>query len=405
MLTAMAPASAAVSHCRGAVSTLHFVTDYKCIRWGQGASHKVKRLIQCLEKHKATFEQVWLSQLMHMSSACPRDRPLGLPGRYVGEYKGMEWFLCPWAGGNSTDCFRINEWGNSHHCWIRWLATTGTSREYLPPARREKTQPGHLKKSGVHSIMKSRNLTRGLCLTKLPLPWGEIFNFAACILQFPWYRPGGRPPEASRWHVHNLVSSYMKLFMPCKYACGYVRWRSTLVYVKFLVHMGTVYASPQNLARLPLMITLHEEMTRCSEPGQEAAERSSVLWLQKVNGPMNSPRTTQAYAHLPFLRRLADWFSRIPSAILSTLWFWSPLAVRTCGLGPRYIIRDWNSTRHFLHGWNKRFDRFPQIVQDRQKVFFFSLVLYFLSIFPPIKPPPPPPPPSLPPHLTGSSYP
>ena len=90
MLTAMAPASAAVSHCRGAVSTLHFVTDYKCIRWGQGASHKVKRLIQCLEKHKATFEQVWLSQLMHMSSACPRDRPLGLPGRYVGEYKGME---------------------------------------------------------------------------------------------------------------------------------------------------------------------------------------------------------------------------------------------------------------------------------------------------------------------------
>ena len=89
-------------------------------------------------------------------------------------------------------------------------------------------------------------------------------------------------------------------------------------------------------------------MTRCSEPGQEAAERSSVLWLQKVNGPMNSPRTTQAYAHLPFLRRLADWLSRIPSAILSTLWFWSPLAVRTCGLGPRYIIRDWNSTRLFL---------------------------------------------------------
>ena len=27
------------------------------------------------------------------SSACPRDQHLSLPGGYIGEYKGMEWFI------------------------------------------------------------------------------------------------------------------------------------------------------------------------------------------------------------------------------------------------------------------------------------------------------------------------
>ena len=33
-----------------------------------------------------------------MSSACPWGRTPGQPGEYVGQYKGMNWLLCPWAG-------------------------------------------------------------------------------------------------------------------------------------------------------------------------------------------------------------------------------------------------------------------------------------------------------------------
>ena len=64
----------------------------------------------------------------------PLGRPPGWPGGYVGEFKGMEWVPCPWAGGNSRDCFRINElgWGNSQHCWIM-VSNTGISREHLRP--------------------------------------------------------------------------------------------------------------------------------------------------------------------------------------------------------------------------------------------------------------------------------
>ena len=33
-----------------------------------------------------------------MSSASPRGQPLGQPGRYVGEYKEVDGFLCPRVG-------------------------------------------------------------------------------------------------------------------------------------------------------------------------------------------------------------------------------------------------------------------------------------------------------------------
>ena len=90
------------------------------------------------------WHSVMLATVMHMSSACPRGRPPGWRGGYVREFKGMEWVLCPWAGGNSRDCFRINElgWGNLQHCWIM-VSNTWISREHLPPARREKTQIAH----------------------------------------------------------------------------------------------------------------------------------------------------------------------------------------------------------------------------------------------------------------------
>ena len=48
---------------------------------------------------------------MHMSSACPRGRTPGQPGGYVGEYKGMDWILCPWGGENLRHCFKFEEKG------------------------------------------------------------------------------------------------------------------------------------------------------------------------------------------------------------------------------------------------------------------------------------------------------
>ena len=53
------------------------------------------------------------SEIMHMSSACLWGRTPGQPGEYVGEYKGMNWLLCPWAGENSRHCFEFEGkgWG------------------------------------------------------------------------------------------------------------------------------------------------------------------------------------------------------------------------------------------------------------------------------------------------------
>ena len=53
--------------------------------------------------------------LMHMSSACPRGRTSGQPGGYVGEYKGMDWILCPWGGENSR---QKGGWGIRKFCKI-----------------------------------------------------------------------------------------------------------------------------------------------------------------------------------------------------------------------------------------------------------------------------------------------
>ena len=62
-----------------------------------------------------------LLSVMHMSSACPWGRTPGQPGECVGEYKGMNWLLCPWAGENSRHCFEFEGkgWGNSKFCKIK----------------------------------------------------------------------------------------------------------------------------------------------------------------------------------------------------------------------------------------------------------------------------------------------
>ena len=75
----------------------------------QAPTHKVQKFKKCSR---------WL--VMHMSSACPWSRTPGQPGEYVGEYKGMNWLLCPWAGENSRHCFEFEGkgWGNSKFCKI-----------------------------------------------------------------------------------------------------------------------------------------------------------------------------------------------------------------------------------------------------------------------------------------------
>ena len=47
-------------------------------------------------------------------------RAPGQPGKYVGEYKGIYWFLCPWGGENSRHCFssKGRRRGNCKFCKI-----------------------------------------------------------------------------------------------------------------------------------------------------------------------------------------------------------------------------------------------------------------------------------------------
>ena len=40
-----------------------------------------------------------------MSAACPWGQPPGQPGRYAGEYKGMDWIHGPWVGEHTRHCF------------------------------------------------------------------------------------------------------------------------------------------------------------------------------------------------------------------------------------------------------------------------------------------------------------
>ena len=51
---------------------------------------------------------LWFN-FMHMSLACPRGRPLGQPGEYVGEYKGMDWMNAPGEGKILRCCFKFGK--------------------------------------------------------------------------------------------------------------------------------------------------------------------------------------------------------------------------------------------------------------------------------------------------------
>ena len=116
---------------------------------------------------------------MPMPSACSKVDPWAYQGKMLGNTGGMEWVLCTWVGGNSWDRYRINklEWGYLQHCWIM-------DGNYI------------FNITGIFSSEK--NLTRGLCLTKL------LQLCQLCCMHFTGTLVGPRfDPWASQWHVHN----------------------------------------------------------------------------------------------------------------------------------------------------------------------------------------------------------
>ena len=69
---------------------------------------------------------------MHRSSAYPRGRTPGQPGKYVGEFKEMDWILCPWVGENSPHCVAFEEKGLGEFKFIiSRTAITGTSQGFI----------------------------------------------------------------------------------------------------------------------------------------------------------------------------------------------------------------------------------------------------------------------------------
>ena len=137
---------------------------------------KTPQILLVTSHHKC-----FMHQIMHMSPACPRGRPPGLPGRYVGEYRGIECFgftFSPWIGGTSGDCFRMNELGgrNSQHCWIMDSNHRDNSHEHF--LLRKIWLGDFLSQNFSHLWGKSSSFLlciRGLCkhsngcATKIPL--------------------------------------------------------------------------------------------------------------------------------------------------------------------------------------------------------------------------------------------
>ena len=91
-----------------------------------------------------------------MSSNCPGGRHPGRPGGYVGEYRGMEWVLCPWVAG-------ITEFKRIISVAMNW------GWGILHRGRQPQQKP----------------LTRGLCLTKLPHPWGKWSSLPHAFYNLP----------------------------------------------------------------------------------------------------------------------------------------------------------------------------------------------------------------------------
>ena len=104
-----------------------------------------------------------------MSSACPWGRTPGQPGEYVGEYKGMNWLLCPWAGENSRHCFEFEGkgWGNSKFCKIH--------------GRQPRRYQGNLPLSPTHKYCNIKGAKRRIRVFELMLSMISYLNLSSGV--------------------------------------------------------------------------------------------------------------------------------------------------------------------------------------------------------------------------------
>ena len=96
----------------------------------------------------------------------PRVDPRAYQGDMLGNTRGWNGFFAPGKGEIQEIVSESMNWGGVF-CNIveSWSTTTGISQEYLLPARREKTQPGHLKKPGLHLLKQGARESRILPFT------------------------------------------------------------------------------------------------------------------------------------------------------------------------------------------------------------------------------------------------
>ena len=113
-------------------------------------------------------------QKMHLFTS-PWGRSHGYPGEYVGDNKGMDWFLCPLREKNRQHCFHFKgkEWRRISGFLIEKHSNKGT-------------------------------LSR---LVKFPHPWGKLI--LRPVYNPPWLARGPTS-KGSHWYLH--YTQYVHLF-------------------------------------------------------------------------------------------------------------------------------------------------------------------------------------------------
>ena len=175
-----------------------------------------------------------------MSSDCPWGRTPGQPGEYVGEYKGMNWLLCPWAGENSRHCLSSKERGGGIRNFVKFTDTNhwdirGICR--FPQPINTGNIKGAKRIIRVFELMLSMisylNLSSGVYI---PLYWFfviKIFNIY-CFFKPNWWMLKIWSPN------HHWTVPSMKWISLYHLYAAYMRWISGGSFVKKHLTQGTL---------------------------------------------------------------------------------------------------------------------------------------------------------------------